>query len=191
MSFWKKDKKQEVRSESSTRYSVSRSLKSDDAFAAFRSDTQVSMKVWLPVPVDTALKQITDISYQSRSEYIREALFVYAYGRHTFEQMKLQDDGLFYVEPAESRALFSRSPNRAPALGKNSINYKVWLPAKLRDDLSTLASEAGITLSHFVREALISALLGHRTLPERTIALRAAQETPEDWPPEEGDGTRK
>lgn len=188
MPFWKKGRKDEVRSEPPARYSASPSPKSDGAFAAFRAETRVPMKVWLPEPVDTALKHLTDVSKQSRSDYIREMLFIYAYGRYTFEQMKAQADGFFYVNQSDTGILFSRSSNRAPALGKNSINYKVWLPAKLRDDLSALASEAGITLSHFVREALISALLGHRTLPERTTALRAAQDTPEDWPPEDDDG---
>lgn len=186
MPFWRKSKKA---GESVSRLATQSTLaKSAEDLAVFRPSCWVAMKVWLPEPVDIALRQLAEHGFQSRSDFIREALFVYVYGRYTFEQMKLQDDGLFYLAPRESQVLFSRSQNRTPSLGKNSINYKVWLPNKLRDDLSTLASEAGITLSHFVREALISALLGHSTLPARTIALRTAQETPEDWPSEESDG---
>ena len=184
MSFWKKDKKNEVRSEPRAQDSASRILKPDDAFAAFRPDAQVPMKVWLPEPVDAALKQLTDISNQSRAEYIREMLFIYVYGHIVLEQMRQQMDGLFY---RKSRPLYSRTGNRAPALGKNSINYKVWLPVKLRDDLQALAAGAGITLSHFVREVLISAVLGHLTLPVRASVLHQAQETPDDWPLEEGE----
>ena len=184
MSFWKKDKKNEVHSEPPARDSASRILKPDDAFAAFRPDAQAPMKVWLPEPVDAALKQLTDIGNQSRSEYIREMLFIYVYGRLAFEQMRQQMDGLFY---SKTRPLYSRTGNRAPVLGKNSINYKVWLPVKLRDDLQALAAGAGITLSHFVREVLISAVLGHLTLPVRASVLHQARETPDDWPLEEGE----
>lgn len=188
MPFWKKNKNTEVRSEQPPEYQSQERPKPAGEFAAFRSDTWEPMKVWLPEPVDTALKQLTEISYQgtsdyrSRSDFIREALFINVYGRLAFEQMRQQMDGLFYEKPSESRPLFSRSSNRAPSLGKNSINYKVWLPAKLRDDLQALAAEAGITLSHFVRESLISAVLGHLTLPVRASALRQAREKPDDWP---------
>jgi hypothetical protein len=187
MPFWKKDKKTEIRSEPPAAYRTQERPKPTGEFADFRPDKQIPMKVWLPGPVDTALKQITDDSYQNRSDFIREILFIYVYGRLAFEQMKQQEDGLFYVEPIGSRPMFSRSSNRVPSLGKNSINYKVWLPAKLRDDLQALAAEAGITLSHSVREALISAVLGHLTLPVRVSALRQARETPDEWPLEEGE----
>jgi predicted DNA-binding protein len=187
MPFWEKDEKNEVRSEPPVEYRTQGRPKSTGEFAAFRSNTWEPMKVWLPEPVDVALKQLTEDSSHSRSKHIREMLFNYVYGRYAFEQMKAQGDGFFYEEPAESSVMFSCTVNRAPALGKNSINYKVWLPVKLREDLRTLANEAGITLSLFVREALISALLGHITLPERAIVLQQARDTPEDWPQEEGE----
>lgn len=185
MPFWKKDKKTEV-------YSVAPSVesktpsrpKSTGEFVAFRPDTWEPVKVWLPEPLDAALKQLTDIGFHSRSHYIREALFLYVYGCYAFEQMKAQEDGFFYVDDRHT-TMFSRSPNRAPTLGKNSINYKIWLPTKLRNDLEGLAKDAGIALSHFVREVLISSLLGHLTLPERATALQQARDMPEDWPQEE------
>ena len=48
-----------------------------------------------------------------------------------------------------------------PGLGKNIIPVKLFLPNKTIIDLQELADKAGIPLSTFVREILISHLLWH------------------------------
>lgn len=136
------------------------------------------MKVWLPEPLDEVLRQLGDHLHASRLARIRDTLFIYAHGRYVYTQMEAEREGFFY----DKGPLYSRVVNRTPDLGKNLINYKVWLPAKLREDMQTLAELARIKLSHFVREVLISAFMGHLRLPEREVQ---ALEQPDDWPPEE------
>ncbi|MGH8501472.1 MAG: hypothetical protein ACREVE_03200 [Gammaproteobacteria bacterium] len=148
---------------------------------AFRAN-DVAMKVWLPEAVDEILKQLSDHWPSSRSEMIRDTLFVYVYGQYAFAQMKAQNDGFFYVDP--DRILFSRARGPLPALGKSIKSYKVWMPAKLRDDLKAMAAESGMALSHYVREILISSFMGHLKLPAREHASHQAHSKPDQWPPE-------
>ena len=160
--------------------------RSEGDLSVFRSDHWVPFKVWLPEPLDEILRQLGDHLHASRSALIRDALFIYAYGRYLYTQMEAERDGFFF----DKGPLYSRVVSRTPELGKNLVNFKVWLPAKLREDMQTLAELAGIKLSHFVREALISAFMGHLRLPEREALLAQALERPDDWPPEEeGDST--
>lgn len=147
----------------------------------FRSDHWEPMKVWLPEPLDEILRQLADHRTSSRSVLIRRALFVYVYGQYAFEQMRADKDGFFYDDGIR----YSRSPNRAPSLGKNTRNYKVFLPRRLREDLATLANQSRLKLSHFTREVLISAFMGHQALAEREAMLQLARRQPANWPPEQ------
>lgn len=61
-----------------------------------------------------------------------------------------------------------------PDLGKNVWPVKVWIARRLRDDLQSLADHAGIPVSQYAREIVISRLLGHGTLPKRPKMLEAA-----------------
>jgi hypothetical protein len=148
--------------------------------SVFRAEHWQPMKVWLPDPADHILKQMADDGFVSRSGLIRNALFVYVYGQYALAQMRAEKDGFFF----DSGARFSRTVSRTQALGKNIRNYKVFIPARLRDDLESLAADHRLTLSHFTREVLISAFMGHRTLPERQAALDEAHQQPAVWPPE-------
>jgi len=157
--------------------------RSQGDFSEFSSDNWVSMKVWLPEALDKILHELADHFECSQSELIRQALFVYVYGRYRFEQMRTQRGGLFTPEHpplfslASDPAQIPEKKNRAPDLGKNRVNTRVHIPAMLKEDLQTLASRSGITLSHFAREVLISTFLGHLMLPEREIN---ASETDQD-----------
>ena len=48
-----------------------------------------------------------------------------------------------------------------PELGENVSPIKVWLPMRMRNDLQTLAGYAALNLSQYVRESVISRVLGH------------------------------
>lgn len=61
-----------------------------------------------------------------------------------------------------------------PELGKNVAPMKVWIPKCMKADLQTLGEHAGLTLCNYVREILISRLLGHGMLPQRTTMLKAS-----------------
>ena len=60
-----------------------------------------------------------------------------------------------------------------PELGKNIAPIKVWIPTRLKNDLSLLAQHANLTLSNYVREIIISRLLGQGMLPTRPEMFQA------------------
>ena len=65
-----------------------------------------------------------------------------------------------------------------PELGKNIVPIKIWIPKRLRDDLQTLADHAEVKISQYVREIIISRLLGHGMVPLRPEMFKAIA-TPE------------
>lgn len=90
--------------------------------------------------------------------------------------MRRHTTGLYYTPPPvsdaggnESSIRYSRvvTVDTVPGLGKNIIPVKLFLPNKIKSDLQKLADKAGIPLSTFVREILISHLLGHTLWQER------------------------
>lgn len=54
-----------------------------------------------------------------------------------------------------------------PELGKNIAPIKVWMPKRLRNDLGSLAQHANLTISNYIREIVISRLLGQGMLSTR------------------------
>ncbi|MCE9639707.1 MAG: ribbon-helix-helix domain-containing protein [Betaproteobacteria bacterium] len=153
-----------------------------DDLTLFRSTHSISAKVWLPEPLDERLKELAEYQFANRSELLRDALFQHVYGSHRFEQMRSQKEGFFWSPPRINMPSFSRSGTAPYNLGKNIVNVRVWLPAKLRDDLALLAAKADKTWSYYVREALIFHFMGHRLLVETDAALAAARKQPEDGP---------
>lgn len=155
----------------------------------------VALKFWLPEPVDEALKELCARGGESMSEMLRRFLAQHCYGVYAVEVMRETLPGLFrdFDEmPAVLR--FSKSPPNTPngkvrvdtywvpELGKNVAPIKVWVPSRLRSDLEALAAHVNITLSQYVREIVISRLLGHGTLPKRPQMLEAAPlPSVEDW----------
>ena len=93
--------------------------------------------------------------------------------------MKGEKTGL-YFEPRQHRAglaVFSRAApyDCIPRLGKNIVAMKIQIPRKIKDDLVLLANRAGVPLSRYTRELLVSHFLGHTVWPER-IAVWAHDE---------------
>ena len=60
-----------------------------------------------------------------------------------------------------------------PELGKNVTSLKIWMSNQMYADLEALARHSSITVSQYVREIVISRLLGHGTLPKRPEMLEA------------------
>jgi hypothetical protein len=143
--FWKKEKKKVVISTTKSDEEVTELPscleKSAIDWAAFRPHTHVAVKIWLPERLDERLRQIADHQFSSRSALIRNALFIYVYGAYVYLQMRQDSDGFYYHDDSRGNTLFSRSKSRTPQLGKNSINFKVWLPEALKNDLKLLADQ--------------------------------------------------
>lgn len=146
-----------------------------------------ALKFWLPEPAREALQELADRQDESMSELLRQFLAQHTYGVYTFHLMNDRYPGLFKVglpQPHEGIRFSRRRVNEedgkkridtywVPELGKNVMSIKLWLPKRLRDDLQVLADHTGIRLSQYVREIVISRLLGHGTLPKRPEMLAA------------------
>jgi hypothetical protein len=68
-----------------------------------------------------------------------------------------------------------------PQFGKNVIGFKLWLASQMKEDLQKLADHAGVKLSAFAREVIISDLIGHGSSPERPEMFEAASEAALAW----------
>lgn len=157
----------------------------------------VALKFWLPEPVSLALKEICSLGGESMSEMLRRFLVQHCYGVYACQVMSSAVPDIFR-DPFPSVFCFSDSepppppsppPGKVridtywvPELGKNVAPIKVWIPSRLRRDLQVLAGHADIKLSQYVREIVISRLLGHGALPKRPQLLEAVPlPSLEDW----------
>lgn len=159
-----------------------------DGMGDFRDlgNHDTALKFWLPEPAREALEDLADRQGESMSELLRQFLAQHTYGVYAFQLMNERYPGLFKVGlPQPNDGIrFSRMRVKeegkkridtywVPELGKNVMSIKLWLPKRLRDDLQLLADHTGIKLSQYIREIVISRLLGHGTLPKRLEMLDA------------------
>jgi hypothetical protein len=156
------------------------------------SDHDVALKFWLPEPAKEALTELAERQFESMSETLRKFLAVHCYGMYAITIMlergpKLFRDsepGLFTRRDANSR---SRAKVRidtywVPELGKNVAPIKLWLSSRMQHDLQALADHVGIKLSQYLREIVISRLLGHGMVPGRPEMFQAApSQAADDW----------
>ena len=150
-------------------------------------DHNVAIKIWLPERVAQTMKWLADYEGVSQSNWVRSQLICYVYGRVAVmvQQMRIEENRIMF-----SRGKVDRSAGRwvylVPQLGKNTVAFKVWVSCQMRDDLQVLASHADVALSPFVREALVGALLGRGSLPERPEIMGQPSAAALAW---EGDET--
>lgn len=145
-----------------------------------------AQKLWLPEPAAEAMKELAARNGDSMSEALRQMLAQHCYGVYAFVVMNEQIPGLF--KESDSAPMYSIRAMRpheeeggkkrvstywVPELGKNIAPIKLWIPARMRRDLQALADHVGIPLSQYLREIVISRLLGHGTLPKRPQMLEA------------------
>ncbi len=149
-----------------------------------------ALKFWLPDPAEKALEEFADLQGASMSSMLREFLAAHCYGIYAVQILRVRDPDVF-DEPVIrfSRAYDSDEERKVrkttywvPELGKNVAPVKIWVAQRLRDDLQALAEHVKIPLSQYVREIVISRLLGHGMLPKRPEMLEAAPlPSADDW----------
>jgi hypothetical protein len=156
----------------------------DDRELKELSENTEVLRVWLPEAGRTALDEITERTGMVAAKYLREFFVIYLYGMHELLKMQTTSEGLYYIQPPnpprppeESNTeknlnqdvFFSRAPTVEciPGLGKNIIPLKVFLPARIKNDLQVLADKVGIPLSQFTREVLVAHCFGHTFYPEK------------------------
>ncbi|PCJ87458.1 MAG: hypothetical protein COA54_06145 [Thiotrichaceae bacterium] len=145
------------------------------------SKNDVALKFWLPEPAKQGLKELSDIYDKTISRYLRDFLLIHCYGVYAFEWMRENEIFRIGEMPMFMRSFdkSSESPSSkvrvstyfVPELGKNITPMKLWIPTRLKNDLTLLAKHVDLTTSNYVREIVISRLLGHGTLPMRPKML--------------------
>ena len=136
------------------------------------SAEQATLTFWIPERIDALLAAHERACSHTRSEALRTILRQYLYGL-------CGDPDAMPARPVPT-ANVSRGcwGGRMRGLGKNSIEAKLSLPRRWRDDLHALAADHGITLSHFAREVVATQLLGHSFLPPRMVTREGEASLP-------------
>ncbi len=116
---------------------------------------------WIPERIDALLAEHARARGSSRSDAVRAILCQYLYG------LCGDPDATPALPMPAVRGSRGAWGGRMRGLGKNSVEAKLLLPRRWRDDLTALAAEAGITRSHHAREVVAMQLLGHAFLPPR------------------------
>jgi hypothetical protein len=149
-------------------------------------NNDIAFKFWLPMPVFESLQEICEIDAVSQSVFFRNYLYNHCYGLYIIKQILadypnlFKDNQVFYSIAQESTPAGKKKSWTywVPELGKNIVPIKIWIPKRLRDDLQILADHAEIKVSQYVREIVISRLLGHGMVPLRPEMFKAIA-TPE------------
>lgn len=150
-----------------------------------------AMKFWLPEPASEALEEVAGVNGDSMSEALRQFFVTHCYGVYACTVMTKAIPGLFRDPGSVKLSEVAKKPPAGkkrvdtywvPELGKNVAPIKVWIPSRVRQDLQLLADHVGIKLSQYVREIVISRLLGHGTLPKRPEMIAAFPlPSADDW----------
>ncbi|MDX8389363.1 MAG: hypothetical protein R8M38_02630 [Mariprofundaceae bacterium] len=162
----------------------------DRDYSDLLGDFDVAIKFWLPELVGTMLDQGCEYTQTTRSDIIRQNLFIYLYGRHDLWSLHEQRDKHYQLNRPVEGVKFSiatvpdvvpeSKPDIMRDLGKSTEDLKVWIPKKMRVDLQTLADKASLPLSEMIREIIISILIGHTYLPARKEFLQIRIEIEEE-----------
>lgn len=149
-------------------------------------DNSEVVKIWLPEEVAQTMKWSADYEGLSQSEWLRARLVTYLYGSVALLAQKIRrerDRGFHGVRFCRTEV--DRSAGRwvykVPQLGKNTVAFKLWLSQQMRNDLAVLAKHAGVSMSPFIREALIGDLYGRGSLPERPGIMGVATAAALAW----------
>lgn len=148
-----------------------------------------ALKFWLPEPAERALSEFARLQGFSISSMLREFLAIHCYGIYVVQLLRDMDPQIF--KDPDIRFSISRQDDGrkirkvtywVPELGKNVAPVKIWVSKRLRADLQALANHVKMPLSQYLREIVISRLLGHGMLPKRPEMLEAAPlPSAQDW----------
>lgn len=101
----------------------------------------------------------------SASDFIRQVLFIHLYGR--YDLLGLLERQLPALE--EGRTITYAPPEASSIRPGNTADFKTWLPSVMKDDLTFLAKQEGMTLSKYVRTVVTTNLTGHPALAENSL----------------------
>lgn len=148
-------------------------------------NTDAAINFWLPESVLSSIDTLGNELELSRSDVIRNILFLHLYGRVFYEDCLAQENWRTRWRDAgrfDGEIMFSRSPPSQTAdqareskpkepepaprtayvetYGKSNQSIKVWLPTVMREHLETINDTGTSTLAEYVRRTLTTDLLG-------------------------------
>lgn len=128
----------------------------------FLLDDPVPLKVWLPESVETLLETWATRLGISKAGLVTQLLFAHLYGWCDLHAEF--GDGAVWASQRPRHAA-SRSPTYRPDLGKNIADVRAYVPARMRDDLASLAAVAGLKMSAYARRVILDQFLGRMPMP--------------------------
>lgn len=114
-----------------------------------------SIKVWLDDDLDEKLTTFAAHCGQSRSECLRDILFVELYGWYAYAQLWQEHHGL--PKSADETPVlmnFSRTGRGVLAEPKKSYNLRLFIPGTMLTQIKEMASKRGTNVSAYVREVV-------------------------------------
>ncbi len=145
-----------------------------------RRGAETPLKVWLPKCLVRCLDRLGEQLWLSRSATIRFFLHGFLFGyyfaifgetcrENSQEKEECETETRTNAErDSEPLKPGRRGPATTPALGKNAVNVKVWVPLALMDELTRWSARRGAPVSRCVREILAREVLGSSVLHDRT-----------------------
>ncbi|MDD2500723.1 MAG: hypothetical protein PHN92_07885 [Geobacter sp.] len=132
-------------------------------------DCDVALKFWLPEYVEKMIDRMCSFQDTSASDLIRQILFIHLYGRYDLFGLIERQDQTYNLQTRERTRFSLRELSLEEEVersleaknARNIADVKVWVPAKMKDDIKLLAHKAGKKPSQFVREIIITHLFGH------------------------------
>lgn len=144
-------------------------------------ETSAELRLWIPELLKVGMTELTERFDTTISWYLRQFFVTYLYGAHDLQCMQDNKTGIFHPSPPsepDNGIRFSRakSVDYIPGLGKNIVPLKLFIHPRLKNDLQEMSNKAGIPLSQFAREILVSHFLGHTVWPERMVSWTLEQQ---------------
>lgn len=117
----------------------------------------VAIKIWLPEVVEGKIDEVCNCIDTTKSDFIRQILFVHLYGRADFLALVQMQHSSLYDQ--DSGVRFKKVPSDTPP--PIIVGLKIWVPSKLKSDLDKLAISKKMSLSSYAREIITTHLFGH------------------------------
>jgi len=136
------------------------------------------LRIWLPDPARVALIEICNRLSLSLTAYLTELFATYLYGIHEVMRMRDQQSGLYdptelpsFADGAEDHHAVAEDDSAdldepVPELGKNIFALKIFVPARLKQDLQYRADKANVPLGRFARAMICAHLFGRDVGPQ-------------------------
>jgi len=133
------------------------------------------IKVWLKPETVNQLDQLAGYRHQTRSEVMRDLLFIALYGHFVYAQLLAERRGLLrelgQLHSGE-RVLFDitvnkQCPNESPRREKKIENIRLFLPAPMKEAIESMAASPQATVSHCVRDLIERQLNGMSAVLKR------------------------